>query len=1128
MVFDKKVGTGSWTTDRTTTLEYYSGTGDSGGTNHELKRVTIKDGSNNVLAHSYFRYWLSGQTNGYNQAIKYVLTGSTYDRMVQAGYNPTTTSHANLAIFANHYFEYDDQFRANKETAAGSGTFTNAFTTNPHGLSSTDFNYWNVKTVETLPDGNLNIVYTNFQKQVLLSAFKNTTTNDQWIHFKKYSSVGYVSMEVNPSAMAGYDDNYNDLVHFVSGNAASIRDSAGLVTNYTFGSGTTATATTAGNASNWLQSVSIRQGETGTGISQKALDYYKKTVNGIELFFTAHATQYRNTNTTGGQTTSFGYTFQGSTAQPSLITQTNPIVPTTQNGSGSATSQTTVYDGYNRPIWVKDEAGFLTYLAYDGPTGAVIKQIADVDTTQTATFANLPSGWSTPSGGGLHLMTSFEVDTLGRTTKKTYPNGRIDYTVYHDANFEVRVYPAWDSTSQAPLLPVTVTREDKARGYTEALTMMATPTVSSGRPTGTENISGLQTLTRSVVNAVGQVSAWDQYHNLSGVTYSPSSVTLGTSGTHYYRTEYGYDLTGNLVRTVNPSGTIHRTVYDDMDRESSRWVGLDDTPTSGTWSPGNMTGTDLVKVSQIEYDGGGIGDGNVTKMTQYPGGTDRVTQVWFDWRNRPVATKSGVESSEATDVNRPIHYQDYDNLNQVTKTRSYEGDGVSLTTTSGVPNAPSSSLLRSQTENLLDELGRGYRTLTYSVDQSSGSVSSNSLATNIWLDARGLVVKESAPGGLVTKYLHDGAGRQTKTYLTDGGGDTAYGDADDVTGDNVLQQSETTYDTNSNGILVTAKQHFHDDTGTGELGTASTGNKARVSFQASYFDGADRLVNSVDVGTRGSTYSRPSTVPSRSNTALVTSYAYAASGLLQEVTDPKGLVTRNTYDNLGRVTKLVENYTNGTVTDTSNKTTDFAYNSVGRTSLTVALPSGGQQTTEWVFGVTTSGGSSLNSNDLIKEVRYPDPSTGASSSTEKETITVNALGQKRTVTDRNGTTHSYSYDVLSRPIADAVTTLGSGVDGTVRRITTGYSPLNTPSLFTSYDAASGGNVINQVKDDFNGLGQVTKEWQEHSGAVTSSSANVQYAYSEMAGGANQSRLTSITYASGYKVDPKCWTKNGVS
>ena len=71
-----------------------------------------------------------------------------------------------------------------------------------------------------------------------------------------------------------------------------------------------------------------------------------------------------------------------------------------------------------------------------------------------------------------------------------------------------------------------------------------------------------------------------------------------------------------------------------------------------------------------------------------------------------------------------------------------------------------------------------------------------------------------------------------------------------------------------------------------------------------------------------------------------------------------------------------------------------------------------------------------------------------------------------------------SYDTLSPPTADAVTTLGSGVDGTARPITTGYSPPGAGYLFTSYDAASGGNGINQVKDEFNGLGRVTKEWQE--------------------------------------------------
>src|SRR6202022_300754 len=68
--------------------------------------------------------------------------------------------------------------------------------------------------------------------------------------------------------------------------------------------------------------------------------------------------------------------------------------------------------------------------------------------------------------------------------------------------------------------------------------------------------------------------------------------------------------------------------------------------------------------------------------------------------------------------------------------------------------------------------------------------------------------------------------------------------------------------------------------------------------------------------------------------------------------------------------------------------------------------------------------------------------------------------------------------------------------------------------FTSYNAASG-SVVNQVQDVYNGLGQLITEYQSHSGAVnTSTTPRVQYAYSEMAGGANHSRPVSMTYPNG--------------
>ncbi len=57
--------------------------------------------------------------------------------------------------------------------------------------------------------------------------------------------------------------------------------------------------------------------------------------------------------------------------------------------------------------------------------------------------------------------------------------------------------------------------------------------------------------------------------------------------------------------------------------------------------------------------------------------------------------------------------------------------------------------------------------------------------------------------------------------------------------------------------------------------------------------------------------------------------------------------------------------------------------------------------------------------------------------------------------------------------------------------------------------------MSQVQRAFNGLGQMTVEYQAISGSVnTSTTPKVQYAYTEMAGGANHSRQTSVTYPNG--------------
>src|SRR5439155_22703135 len=130
----------------------------------------------------------------------------------------------------------------------------------------------------------------------------------------------------------------------------------------------------------------------------------------------------------------------------------------------------------------------------------------------------------------------------------------------------------------------------------------------------------------------------------------------------------------------------------------------------------------------------------------------------------------------------------------------------------------------------------------------------------------------------------------------------------------------------------------------------------------------------------------------------------------------------------------------------------------------------------------------------------------------KEVLTVNALGETKTKTDRIGNVHTYSRDVVGRLTADAVTTLVAPTDGAIQRIEVGYDTAGLPNLFTSYDAASAGNIVNQVQDVYNGLWQLITEYQSHSGAVVpATTPKVQYAYSELPGTSNHSRLISMTY-----------------
>ena len=979
---------------------YYEAS-DPNGTPNDLKTVFVRDNGGALLDASYYRYYTGASNPGY---LKYVVSPSTYPRMGGAGLDPTTVSDATLAGYADHYFEYDTQNRVVKHTAQGLGSSSNEgfgtekieynlnASSDPNS-STIDTNVWRLKAVHYVPDStpdnwtdnNYTTVFMNEVGQPMLQVQTERSTSQVLRTFCKHDAQGRVVLTASPAAVTGYSESYQDLLGLSNGNYTFLNDATGMVQETDYYMATTATSGVAGGVTGMKQADYLRLGETGTRIKQSDVSYYRFTSGTVSINLVAEQKVYRNTDGTGDQTVSFAYTLYPGTLQPKTIGTTLPAVTVAQNGSGAATTTAVVLDAFGRTTWTRDAGGVINMTAYDPATGAVVKSIVDVvyasldpDYGEPAAFDD--TGWTQPTDSVLHLVTALEVDKLGRTTKVTDaentsltdPQQRTStYIIYKDDYWssEVRTYAGWLNGTQ--LGPTAVTRIDRARGYSETLTMSATPATANGLPTGTEAISNLHSLARAYTNRSGQGTHEDAYFSLAGVTYD-IAVNLGVLNTNYYRTLYGYNDRGLGDRAVTPTGTITRSVYDGFGREKSSWVGTSD---SG-WTPASASHPNMVLVLANEYDG----SGNLLSRRQVVGGTlsDRVTLMYYDWRNRLVATKQGHQGpTEDGSVNRPIMYTDYDNLGQALASLQYDGDGVTLSMDSnGTVVKPSASLLRAKATADYDVLGRVYASHLFSVDPASGAVSAYSLNTWTWRDSRGNIIKTLEPGGAVTKTEYDRASRPTKVSCTDGGGDAAPGatgnwaSAADVMDDVVLAQRETTYDKNSRPIFLVSRERFHDETATGALGNSSTQPKARVSYSATYYDGIGRETNNIDVGANGgSVYVRPATPPSGSATVLRTFCNYF-SPCVTVVMAPDGTQTCTTTDNLGRNIQFIENYDPsfngghpGASIPSKNRTTAYAYDGSNHmVRHTAVLPVGpdadgaeDHQITQYVYGVGRDG-----------------------------------------------------------------------------------------------------------------------------------------------------------------------------
>ena len=90
------------------------------------------------------------------------------------------------------------------------------------------------------------------------------------------------------------------------------------------------------------------------------------------------------------------------------------------------------------------------------------------------------------------------------------------------------------------------------------------------------------------------------------------------------------------------------------------------------------------------------------------------------------------------------------------------------------------------------------------------------------------------------------------------------------------------------------------------------------------------------------------------------------------------------------------------------------------------------------------------------------------------------LGRDHSTTDQRGVTHKYTYDSAGRLSEDAATTPGGWRRTWIMRsqaIGTTYDDLGRVQAVTSYADTAETTVVNQVFDEYDGWGNLAREWQ---------------------------------------------------
>lgn len=1069
---------------------------------------------------SHYRYYRTGDTNGFEHGLKYAIQPAAYEQMRAAGIDPLRASEAELASFADYYFEYGGSKRVSLERIMG-GQQEYSFIFEDNSPVPSNVNEWATRCTETRPDGSTMRVYCNVAGSSILKILTEPSGagGRVWYESSEYDENFGLILFAHPSAVASVDEPSgpgDDLI-------VTLKTDEGLidVTEYY-----DTTNPSIGAVAGLIHRQGTQEGGAGDPVWLSKYEFVQHTAAGqtVNKLSVEYSYPVAGMSDEDAPTTSYEYTWQTDTEDnPTLQVdervRTLPVVSTDENGTGETQQDRIIFDSFGRVTWEMDARGVISYRSYVTATGTLLQRIQDVDTSR---MTDVPTGWETLPGFGQHLITDYESDAQGRITlemgpwhevqlnvddTQPTPIRTVQFTVYDDEAHEVRHASGWMRGTGASVQfntvgGVRITRMDAGGNVIDEITSARECTC--GPLTAQEPLPQCRwsRWTHRLLDAWGRVIILRAYFAI------PASGE-GEDGANFNETLYSYDEMGRQNRVVDATGTIEKRIYDVRDLVTAVLVG-----TVEGASPNLLT-----VIENIYDEGSGGGDGLLTQ-TRAPvdatSGNDRVVDFTYDYRGNQLTR----DTDDGTRL--LISVTEYDNLNRPTQVTDYH------------TSIDAGDRTR-RSRKVYDAHGRVYKREIDGVDPATGDITETLLGQN-WYDAVSNVIKASEPGrNAFTKTVYDGMNRPTASYLccVPGAAGVPTGCDNDVDDDTVLEQSESVYDAAGNEIESRLARRLDTASGTGALnGPNGDQPQARVTYQMTWPDAIGRPRNVADYGTNGGLApSRPGVAPARSDTILVSTTLYKDSGDANRTIDPMGIETHWENDHLGRRIRLMEGITPPYVVHASAcgsasgkktsapRTTEFTWHASGQLQrLTLINPTTGNQVTRWIFG-TTLAESGIASNRLLRAKIYPESDdrpapldSGPDGVYARLEYTYNRQGDVVQFTDADGTVHEYEYDKAGRLIEDRATTIASHLDTTVRRISRAYDNRGMLALVSSYDAVTSGTILNQVALLYGAFGQLVEDAQAHGGTVDGSTPKVQYGYTD--GSGNTLRRTSITYPNG--------------